>query len=957
MTDVRNTAAAAAEADSPAGARGGEARPRPGLVRERLTARLVDPSSFRVGWVVAPAGTGKSRLLAHVAAGFDGPVAMCEPPDPVPRTEAAFTSWLQDRIEAADPGAVDHDHPLLVIIDDAHLLEGSEAEEALAGLVTRLPGHWRLLVATRMNLAVDLSRLRVSGQVVDIGPDDLRFRTWEVEELFRHVYREPMLPEEAAVLTRRTSGWAAYLQMFFLATSRRPAADRRSLLGSLRQRTSLVSDYLGRHVLAGLAPELRDFLVYSSALRRSTAALCDEFLGWDGGSASMLAELERRQLFTERLSDGTFHYHAVLLSYLDAELVEKVGLDGARREHGRAAALLEREGWTAEALAAYARAEDWPAVSRLLRGSPGGLDALEDGWVDVLPAAVLDADPLLLLARARSEIAQGALASAAATLRAAEERAASVAVADRCRWLRDQVLAWTEADRPLPTDWLGTIRSATQRQPGAARRHAASLRGVTGRFAEAVAALIEGDAASAARLLRSVHGHPDAPAEVSAAAGLLHLGASAVTGRDPGPGDVAAVLEEVERSGARWLARVARAGGAGRGEPGDDTVDDLLTACDREGDRWGSAAIQAADGLRRLHAGDAQAETALAGAAEAFRALGAGAVQSLLLAGEALAAHRAGRDERAAAVAARARALGAVLDVPAAVAVAERAGPTAGGAATVDALALLQQYGTAAWVEPAAPDPASRTDTETDPESTAPVPAAPLRLRCLGGFELVVGGQLFDESQAKPMERALLHLLATAAGSAVHRETLVAALWPEADSEAGLHRLQVAVSALRRLLGRAVPGGGDLLLRAGDSYRLALPPASEVDLAEFEGAAERAASARAAGDAAAERAELERAFSLYAGELLPADGPAEWVVEPRRRLAVTFTDVAARLAAVLIDGDAREACRVARAGIAADRFRDDLWKVLIDGAERGGHHAEAEAARRQYEGILEELGV
>ena len=67
-----------------------------GLVRDRLTARLLDPSNYRVGWVVAPAGSGKSRLLAHVADRYPGPVAWCDTPDPVPRSEAAFVAWLWD---------------------------------------------------------------------------------------------------------------------------------------------------------------------------------------------------------------------------------------------------------------------------------------------------------------------------------------------------------------------------------------------------------------------------------------------------------------------------------------------------------------------------------------------------------------------------------------------------------------------------------------------------------------------------------------------------------------------------------------------------------------------------------------------------------------------------------------------------------------------------------------------
>ena len=69
------------------------------------------------------------------------------------------------------------------------------------------------------------------------------------------------------------------------------------------------------------------------------------------------------------------------------------------------------------------------------------------------------------------------------------------------------------------------------------------------------------------------------------------------------------------------------------------------------------------------------------------------------------------------------------------------------------------------------------------------------------------------EDSAKPMERALLHLLSLRVGEAVHREALIETLWPDADPEAGLHRLQVAVSSLRRLLAGAGVDGQEVLAR------------------------------------------------------------------------------------------------------------------------------------------------
>ena len=948
-----------------------------GLVRDRLTSRLLDPASYRVGWVVAPAGSGKSRLLNHVVSKYEGPVGWCDTADPVPRTEAAFVDWLWAGLRAGGvdwakgkaPAGVDAlvgatgptSAPLMVVLDDVHLLDGSEAEAALASLVSRLPASWRLIAASRMNLAVDLTRLRVSGEVVDIGPDELRFRTWEVEDLFRDVYQEPLLPEDVAALTRRTAGWAAYLQLFFLATSRRPVAERRNVLGTLQHRTRLVSEYLARHVMAGLDPALQDFLIRTSTLRRPSGRLADEFLGWDSGSAEMLAELERRQLFTERLADDSYRYHAVLVAYLDSKLVETLGLDRAREEHRRAARLLEREGWREEAGAAYARSEEWEEMARMLGHIGADPAQLDDAWADALPPGVLESDPLLLMAQATSTLSRGSLDDAARILRRAEEVAASGVVAARCRAQREQILMWAEPDRPASADWIGVIRRATQRQPVDAQRRAGVLEGVTGRFAEGAAAFIAGDAATCARTMRSVAAQPDAPPPVVVGAAFLGAVSTWLRGR-PLPADsVERLQEEAEAAGIRWLSRIVRSAFMADDPVANETIDDLVGACERAGDRWGAAAITAIDGLRRLVHGDPGAGTALVRAANALDQLGAGALEASVLGYGAIAARAAGDIDAARAHAQRARTLGATLDVPLAQALATLVltalGDEPDSRATV--ARILGPFGTAELHAALIGPP-----TSPEPAATAPpvhsngAATAPARLRCLGTYELEIAGKPVDDGAAKPMERALLHLLSIKAGTPTHRESLVASLWPDADGDAGLHRLQVAVSSVRRLISSAGGDGNETVSRSGDSYQLALPEGSKVDVAEFEQATGRAEAARAAGDGAGERRALDEALALYNGPLLPGDGPAEWVVEPRRWLVGRYSEAAARLATLLLDDDdPRQAVRVARAGLSADRYRDDLWKLLIDGAERAGNHAEAEQARRDYETILNELGV
>ena len=124
----------------------------------------------------------------------------------------------------------------------------------------------------------------------------------------------------------------------------------------------------------------------------------------------MLDEFEQRQLFTSSEDDGeTFRYHEVLRTHLEWALVEEYGAAGARQWYSRSAALLESIGDQRAAVRAYARAEDWGAVARLIQARGSGPDDGVAGTDLLLPASVVEHDPWLTLAEARRRVREGAL--------------------------------------------------------------------------------------------------------------------------------------------------------------------------------------------------------------------------------------------------------------------------------------------------------------------------------------------------------------------------------------------------------------------------------------------------------------------------------------------------------------------------------------------------------------------
>ena len=162
--------------------------------------------------------------------------------------------------------------------------------------------HLRVALGSRTVTSTALTR-HLAGTATVLGAEDLRFRTWEVEELFRTCHGTRLRADEVADLAHRTGGWAAGLELFHLATHGRPPSSRARLLGVGGGQLS--SDYLARHVLDQVPAPLRDFLVRTAVLATLTAARCDELLG--STDAAALLEQAHRLGLLNAVADAESH--------------------------------------------------------------------------------------------------------------------------------------------------------------------------------------------------------------------------------------------------------------------------------------------------------------------------------------------------------------------------------------------------------------------------------------------------------------------------------------------------------------------------------------------------------------------------------------------------------------------------------------------------------------------------
>jgi DNA-binding SARP family transcriptional activator len=251
---------------------------------------------------------------------------------------------------------------------------------------------------------------------------------------------------------------------------------------------------------------------------------------------------------------------------------------------------------------------------------------------------------------------------------------------------------------------------------------------------------------------------------------------------------------------------------------------------------------------------------------------------------------------------------------------------------------------------------ADAESSTADPDPAARTAPRAVQVSCFGGFRVQIAGEHVDLGSLRPRARALLRLLALSPEHDVHRERLVDALWPGVDLSVGTRRLQVAVSSVRQLLEQNGLPGPDVLTRHGDAYRLALPEGSTVDIRSFESTLREAASCAARGDTAGSARNRAAALALYTGELLPEDGPAEYLVDDRDRFRLAAASAAAGLARDTLElGRPREALDAARRSVQLDRYQDLAWELLVQVHEASGDSSAAARARHEHARVQAEL--
>eukprot|EP00903_Cladosiphon_okamuranus_P005168 g5166.t1 len=397
--------------------------------RDRLSDLLETHGPKRLNLVIAPAGFGKTTLVAQWCAQVTSPTAWLslDEHDDEPRrfwqyvigafeqaglngaaelrkqlahqSDESFTEAITGLINilAQDGSAWG------LVLDDFHFVGNPGIHRQFAYFIDYLPPGILVTLASRTEPPLPLARWRVRRWIEDIHPGLLAFSEGECRQFFRETMGLQISDEDVHTVYHKTEGWVAAMQLSALSStfSGKEAAKSGSQI-NLDER--YISDYVLSEVLDQQPRDIADFLLETACCPRLCASLCDS-IRQSSDSQEMLERLLGQNLFLIPLDTRNewFRYHDL---FRDALLlrISHTEPEKATRLWQRTVEWLLTHGHVQEAIAQIVRQTDWPWLARVLaeHGNNlihGGYHLPVLGWLDALPQSLVSDNPQLQMLR------------------------------------------------------------------------------------------------------------------------------------------------------------------------------------------------------------------------------------------------------------------------------------------------------------------------------------------------------------------------------------------------------------------------------------------------------------------------------------------------------------------------------------------------------------------------------
>jgi len=292
---------------------------------------------------------------------------------------------------------------LFVILDDYFRIDSPEIHRAFDFFIEHLPINIHLVLITREDPPLALSRLRARGQLVEIRASELRFSEFEADQFINGLLGLDIAKNDILSLLNRTEGWPTGLRL--ASISLRGETRRHEFIQAFSASHRYLADYLMDEVYHRMDESLRDFVIMTSFLRRFSPDLCQAVTG-NPNSLLMIQRMEQMNLFLIALNNERtwYRYHRLFREFMQLRLTE-INRQQTSILYQRAIQWNIEQGFHREALEYALESKDFEQTADLLEALSSEILNREGpaallNWIATLPHNTFDQRPSLIVAKA-----------------------------------------------------------------------------------------------------------------------------------------------------------------------------------------------------------------------------------------------------------------------------------------------------------------------------------------------------------------------------------------------------------------------------------------------------------------------------------------------------------------------------------------------------------------------------
>ena len=311
-----------------------------------------------------------------------------------------------------------------LVLDDYHAIVDKEVHEILQMFIEHGPEQMRLVIVSRIDPPLPISRYRVRNQICELREQDMRLSKEETVIFFEKSLGLMLNDEQIDSLDKRAEGWVAGLLLAGIALKQRTDIDL--FIEQFAGSNSYIVDYLTDEALSGQTKEIHDFLVKTSVFKRFSAS-CANYVLEIANSATLIEQLMKQQMFLLP-TDGSntwYRYHNLFADMLRFRL-QVIGESEVTKLHYKAAEWFEENGMIEEAFRHLLEIGDFNKAANnlerlgrelLMKGEVATLHKL----INSLPDEVNNVRPALLISKSWTELFTGKVSSAISTAKHAQK--------------------------------------------------------------------------------------------------------------------------------------------------------------------------------------------------------------------------------------------------------------------------------------------------------------------------------------------------------------------------------------------------------------------------------------------------------------------------------------------------------------------------------------------------------